>query len=159
MGAGSSDSVAAHRTGSGQAFFKNPEYFYLLQITSSNDENPEKPPNKRGKPENRNPSIYGGTMDLLSMAEFSPTGPVKKDLIKTAGSNIVLVGLETGQVIPPHPEPYAVVFVVLQGEGVITSGNIEYPVKPLHLVSVGKDENRGIQCNQQMVLLGIREDI
>ena len=98
-------------------------------------------------------------MDLLSAAEFSPTGPVKKDLMKTAGSNIVIVCLETGQVIPPHPEPYAVVFVVLQGEGTITSGAIEHPVKPLHLVSVKKDEGRGIRCKQRMILLGIREDL
>jgi len=98
-------------------------------------------------------------MDLLRAVEFSRQGPVKKDLIKTAGSNIVLVSLEHGQVIPPHPEPYAVVFVVLQGEGIITSGNKEHPVKPLHLVSVGKDENRGIRCTSRMVLLGIREDV
>ena len=98
-------------------------------------------------------------MDLLTETEFSATGPVKKDLMKTAGSNIVIVCLEAGQVIPPHPEPYAVVFVVLQGEGIITSGTIAHPVKPLHLVSVKKDENRGIRCNQRMVLLGIREDV
>ena len=98
-------------------------------------------------------------MDLIHAAEFSATGPVKKDLMKTAGSNIVVVGLETGQVIPPHPEPYAVVFVVLQGEGIITSGTIAYPVKPLHLVSVKKDEDRGIRCDKRMVLLGIREDV
>ena len=98
-------------------------------------------------------------MDLLSAAEFSRQGPVKKDLMKTAGSNIVIVCLETGHVIPPHPEPYAVVFVVLQGEGTITSGTVEHPVKPLHLVSVGKDENRGIRCKQRMILLGIREDV
>jgi quercetin dioxygenase-like cupin family protein len=98
-------------------------------------------------------------MDLLKEAEFSATGPVKKDLMKTAGSNIVVVGLETGQVIPPHMEPYAVVFVVLKGEGVITSGTIAHPVKPMHLVSVKKDENRGIRCDRHMVLLGIREDV
>ena len=98
-------------------------------------------------------------MDLLNTAEFSATVPVKKDLMKTAGSNIVLVCLENGQVIPPHPEPYAVVFVVLQGEGVITAGSVEHPVRPQHLVSVKKDENRGIRCNQRMVLLGIREDV
>ena len=98
-------------------------------------------------------------MDLLTVTEFSATGSVKKDLMKTAGSNIVIVCLEAGQVIPPHPEPYAVVFVVLQGEGIITSGTIAHPVKPLHLVPVGKDEKRGIRCNQRMVLLGIREDV
>ena len=98
-------------------------------------------------------------VNLLNKAEFSATGPVKKDLMKTAGSNIVIVGLETGQVIPPHPEPYAVVFVVLQGEGVITAGTTEHPVKIHHLVSVKKDENRGIRSDKKMVLLGIREDV
>jgi quercetin dioxygenase-like cupin family protein len=98
-------------------------------------------------------------VNLLNAVEFSANGPVKKDLMKTAGSNIVIVGLETGQVIPPHPEPYAVVFVVLQGEGIITSGTTEYPVKYLHLVSVNKDENRGIRCDQRMVIVGIREDV
>jgi quercetin dioxygenase-like cupin family protein len=98
-------------------------------------------------------------MDLLKAAEFSHKGPVKKDLMKTAGSNIVLVCLETGHEIPPHPEPYAVVFIVLQGEGVITSGAVEHPVKPQHLVSVKKDENRGIRCNKRMVILGIRDDV
>lgn len=98
-------------------------------------------------------------MDLMNEAECSAQGPVKKDLIRTAGSNIVLVCLEPGQTIPPHPEPYAVVFVVLQGEGIITSGAVKYPVKSLHLVSVGKDEDRGIWCDQRMVVLGIRDDM
>jgi quercetin dioxygenase-like cupin family protein len=98
-------------------------------------------------------------MNLLSLAEFSREGPVKKDLVKTAGSNIVLVCLEEGQEIPPHPEPYAVVFVVLEGNGTITSGITEHPVNPLHLVSVGKDEDRGIKCDQRMILLGIRGDV
>lgn len=99
------------------------------------------------------------SMDLLDRAECSPDNPVKKDLIRMRGSNIVLVCLETGQEIPPHPEPYAVVFVVLQGEGFITAGNVTHPVKPLHLVPVGKDENRGIRCDQRMILLGIRDDV
>jgi quercetin dioxygenase-like cupin family protein len=98
-------------------------------------------------------------MDLLTITEFSATGPVKKDLMKTAGSNIVIVCLETGQEIQPHPEPYAVVFVVLQGEGIITSGTTAHPVKPLHLVSVKKDEDRGIWCTRKMIILGIREDV
>jgi len=98
-------------------------------------------------------------INLLDAAEFSASGPIKKDLIKTAGSNIVLVCLEAGQVIPPHPEPYAVVFVVLRVEGIITSGSVEHPVRPHYLVAVGKDENRGIRCTRRMALLGIREDI
>ncbi len=98
-------------------------------------------------------------MNLFDVARFSPDGPVKLDIARTAGSNIVLVCLESGQVIPPHPEPYAVVFVVLEGEGVITSGTQEFAVTPQHLVAVEKDEARGIRCTQRKVLLGIRDDI
>lgn len=97
-------------------------------------------------------------MDLLKEAECSSHGPVKKDLLKTTDSNIVLICLETGQEIPPHPEPYAVVFVVLQGEGVITTGKSRHPVRSMHLIPVGKDEDRGIRCDQRMVILGIREE-
>jgi quercetin dioxygenase-like cupin family protein len=98
-------------------------------------------------------------MDITEFAQFSRDNPVKTDLIKSAGSNIVVVCLEDGQTIPPHPEPYSVVFVVLQGEGVITSGAIDHQVGPNHLIPVGKDENRGIRCIKRMMLLGIREDI
>jgi len=98
-------------------------------------------------------------VDLLKAVRFSPDGPAKTDLTKTAGSKIVLVCLEAWQAIPPHPEPYAVVFVVLEGEGVITSGVQEYSVIPRHLVEVGKDEARGIRCTKRMVLLGIRDTV
>jgi quercetin dioxygenase-like cupin family protein len=103
--------------------------------------------------------VIESMVDLLKAAKFSPAGPGKIDITKTAGSNIVLVCLEAGQVIPPHPEPYAVVFVVLEGEGIITSGTQEHAVVPLHLVEAGKDEARGIRCTQRMVLLGIRDDV
>ncbi len=98
-------------------------------------------------------------MNLLDAARFSPDGPMKTDIALTAGSKIVLVCLEQGQVIPPHPEPYAVVFVVLEGAGVITAGAVEHEVVPLHMVPVTKDEDRGIRCTQRMVLLGIRDDV
>jgi quercetin dioxygenase-like cupin family protein len=98
-------------------------------------------------------------MNLFDATRFSPDCPVKIDLAETAGSKIVLVCLEAGQTIPAHPEPYAVVFVVLQGEGIITSGTVEHPVSPVHLVAVGKGEDRGIRCTHRMVLLGIRDDV
>ena len=98
-------------------------------------------------------------MDLQKVVECSPDHPVKKDLIRMSGSNIVVVCLEAGQEIPPHPEPYAVVFVVLQGEGVITAGKVRHPMKPLTLVSVEKDQDRGIRCDQRMIILGIRDDV
>ena len=98
-------------------------------------------------------------MNLMDAARFSPDGPVKTGIARTRGSNIVLACLEQRQVIPPHPEPYAVDFVVLEGAGVITSGTVEHRVTPLSMVSIAQDEDRGIRCTQRMILLGIRDDV
>ena len=46
--------------------------------------------------------------DLTKLVEFSKTERVKKDIYKTKMFNLVLVCLETGQEIPPRPEPYDV---------------------------------------------------
>jgi len=55
--------------------------------------------------------------DLTKLVEFSKTERVKKDIYKTKMFNLVLVCLETGQEIPPRPEPYDVCFYVIEGEG------------------------------------------
>jgi len=96
-------------------------------------------------------------IDLLALYEFSSEGRVKKDLLKTKGFNAVLVCMDAGQEIPPHPEPYEVLFVVIEGEGTITCGNDRYGVRPGSAVYVKKDEGRGIKCEKRMAVVGIQE--
>ncbi len=96
-------------------------------------------------------------INLYELAEFSLKSHVKKDLIKTGGFNTVLVCLDDGQEIPPHPEPYYVVFLVLNGKGVITAGNSRYDVEPGHIISVGSNEDRGIRCIERMTIIGIQQ--
>jgi quercetin dioxygenase-like cupin family protein len=43
-------------------------------------------------------------IDLQDIIKYSRTMLVKKDLLKTHWFNVVLVCLEAGQEIPPHPE-------------------------------------------------------
>lgn len=95
-------------------------------------------------------------LDLTQMAEFSRSGPVKKDLMRSEQTDLVLVCFESGQGIPPHREPYAVQFLVLSGEGTIVSGDEEYQVETGHLVAVDVDGVRGIRCRTRMTILGIR---
>lgn len=82
---------------------------------------------------------------------------MKKDLIRSGQTDLVLVCFESGQEIPPHREPYAVQFLVVSGEGVIVSGDDEYPVKAGHLVAVAANGVRGIRCRTRMIILGIRQ--
>lgn len=96
-------------------------------------------------------------IDLHEVAEFSSDSHIKKDIIKTPGFDSVLVCLEDGQEIPPHPEPYFVLFIVLDGEGTITAGTESFCVKPGHAVYVEGDEVRGIRCSRRMKIMGIKE--
>jgi len=96
-------------------------------------------------------------IDLTELLEFSHLSHIKKDIIKTAGFNAVLICLETGQEISPHPEPYYVLFHVLEGEGMITAGAELYHVKPGHMVYVESNDIRGIKCTNRMSVIGIQQ--
>jgi quercetin dioxygenase-like cupin family protein len=95
--------------------------------------------------------------DLDSLAEFSESGHTKRDLLKTEGFNSVLVCMEDGQEIAPHPEPYYVLFIVYEGRGVITHGEEKSDVGPGSMVFIGSDEIRGIKCKKRMKIIGIQE--
>ena len=95
--------------------------------------------------------------DVLSLRNFSEEGPVKTDILKSAKFNIVLVCLETNQEIPPHPEPYGVFFLVLEGEGVFTNSDGSFELRRGSAIFMKKDEIRGIKCLDRMVILGVQD--
>lgn len=96
-------------------------------------------------------------INLTELLEFSHLHHIKKDIIKTAGFNAVLICLESGQEIQPHSEPYYVLFHILGGEGVITSGSELYHVKLGHMVYVKSNDIRGIKCIERMSIIGIQQ--
>jgi len=96
-------------------------------------------------------------IDLTELFEFSHQNHIKKDIIKTAGFNAVLICLEDGQEIQPHPEPYYVLFLILEGEGMITAGTERYHVRPSHMVYVESNDIRGIKCTKRMSIIGIQQ--
>jgi len=95
--------------------------------------------------------------DLLYKKEFSSENPVKKDLIKSKSFNIVLVYLKKGQEIKPHPEPYAVFFLVLGGTGLFTSKEGKFELKKNDGLFIKANEIRGIKCLEKMVVLGVQD--
>ena len=95
--------------------------------------------------------------DVLSLRNYSARGPVKTDVLRTEKFNIVLVCLETNQEIPPHPEPYAVFFLVLEGEAVFTSSEGSFELTRGSAIFIEKDEIRGISCLDRMIVLGVQD--
>ncbi len=81
----------------------------------------------------------------------------KKDLFKTENFNVVLVHLEKDGEILPHPESYAVFFYVLEGSGIFTRSQEEYPLKKGSSIYYKKNEIRGIKSKKRLILLGIQE--
>jgi quercetin dioxygenase-like cupin family protein len=78
-------------------------------------------------------------------------------LIKTDSFNVVLVCLEAGQEIPPHPEPYAVCFYVINGKGMFTVGNEQVELSSGGLIFVPVNETRGILSREKLMLLGVQD--
>jgi len=95
--------------------------------------------------------------DLTKLAEFSKTQRVKKDVCKTKMFNIVLVCLETGQEIPPRPEPYDVCFYVIEGKGTFTVGNKQTELSAGSMIFAPANAARGIKSNKRLSILGIQE--
>ena len=95
--------------------------------------------------------------DLTKLAEFSDVQRVKKDLCKTKMFNIVLVCLETGQEIPPRPEPYDVCFCVIDGQGIFTVGEEQTNLKSGSMVFAPANVARGIKSTKRLSVLGIQE--
>jgi len=95
--------------------------------------------------------------NIISEADLSEQKPVKKDLLKTRNFNVVIVHLGKDQEIPPHPEPYAVFFLVLQGSGIFTTKEGKFSLQKNSSIYYQKDELRGIRSDDELVLLGIQD--
>ena len=105
--------------------------------------------------------------DLNKLAEFSKKkgslsltedlAIVKKDLLSTRNFDVILVCLETGQEIPPHPEPYGVCFYVISGKGMFTVGKEKFELSSGKMVFAAAGEIRGIKSLDRVVLIGIHD--
>jgi quercetin dioxygenase-like cupin family protein len=97
------------------------------------------------------------TKNILLQKEFSPEKPIKKDILNSGNFNIVIVCLGKGQEIKPHPEPYAVFFLVLEGKGIFTNSEGSFELSKQSCISIVADEIRGIKCIENLVVLGVQD--
>ena len=96
--------------------------------------------------------------DFLKKLEFLSRKPALKKIVKSKKKfNIVRVCLEKGLEIEPHPEPYAVFFLVLDGSGIFTKNVEEVKLKKNDFIFIEADEIRGIKCLENLVVLGVQD--
>jgi len=95
--------------------------------------------------------------NLTKLVDFSKTQRVKKEICKTKMFNVVLVCLETGQEIPPRPEPYDVCFYIIEGQGTFTIGNKQMDLKEGSMTFAPANVARGIKSIDRLSILGIQE--
>ena len=100
-------------------------------------------------------SEFSKAQGLLSTIE--DRRPVKKDLLKTANFNVVLICLESGQEIPSRPEPYGVCFYVIDGKGLFTVGNEQVELTGGEMIFAPAGEARGILSRERLTMLGIQD--
>lgn len=97
------------------------------------------------------------TNNLSSVKEFSIENPLKKDILKSEKFNVVLVCLENNQEIKPHPEPYAVFFLVLEGSGVFNTENGSTQLSQNDCIFIPANKIRGIRASQRLTILGVQD--
>jgi len=82
---------------------------------------------------------------------------VKKDLLVTNNYTVALVCLETGQEIPPHPEPYGACFYVIRGKGIFTVGKAQFELSAGQMIFAEADEVRAIRSLERLMLIGVHD--
>lgn len=86
---------------------------------------------------------------------YSPEGPQPFVFVETDKFKVVVVGLEAGQKIPPHPEG-AGLFHFLEGTGTVTVDDQEFSVKSGSTVVIPAGSNRGINALTRLTFLASR---
>ena len=90
--------------------------------------------------------------DTKAKAVFSPQGTQPQLLIDAPKFKALVVGLEAGQQIPPHPAG-AAMYHFLEGEGLMTVGDEAFAIKPGATVVVTDGVKRGMNAKTRVIFL------
>ena len=99
------------------------------------------------------PTIYISNTE--SRAVFGAEGPQPQFLLETSQFKSLVVGLEAGQQIPPHPDG-AAMYHFLVGEGLMTVGEETFVIQPGATVLVPEGAARGMNAKTRVIFLGAK---
>jgi quercetin dioxygenase-like cupin family protein len=91
--------------------------------------------------------------DTKSKAVFAAEGPQPQFLLDTPTFKTVVVGLEAGGQIPPHPDQ-AAMYHFLEGTGLMTVGEEVFEIRPGVTVIAPSGVKRGMNAKTRLIFLG-----
>lgn len=86
---------------------------------------------------------------------FASTGPQPQILLENTQVKVVLVGLEAGQKIPPHPQTLAI-YHFLEGTGWMIVDGERYSVNTGTTIITPDGAKRGIEAETRLAFLATR---
>ena len=96
--------------------------------------------------------LYNNWQEIIT---FSKDGPQPKKLLETKTLTAVMVGLEAGQKLPPHPAP-AATYHFLAGSGQMIVDGEQLAVGAGATVVLPDGTPRGIEAEPLLAFLGVR---
>jgi len=84
---------------------------------------------------------------------YDPESPAHQTLMVTDDFRAILVGLQAGQRIPPHPST-AGAYHFLEGTGWMQVENERFPVAPGATIVVPAGAARGVEAQTKLAFLG-----
>ncbi len=95
--------------------------------------------------------------NIFDDQEFLLETPVKDLIYNSSNFKIIRISLKKGLAIPSHQGSHIVVFFVLKGKGLFTSGSGEVELSENDYISISENEPRGIRSLEDLVVLAIRD--
>ena len=86
-----------------------------------------------------------------------PTSRSRKDIWLSPKFTAALVYLESGLEIEPHPEPYSVFFLVLEGREDLHKPRRQLRARPHGSITIEAGEIRGMKSLERLAVLGIHD--
>ena len=87
--------------------------------------------------------------------KFGDDRPDPQTIVENEHTRVLIAGLKPGQRIPVHPEA-AAVYHFLEGQGVMTVDDQEYPVQPGSIIVMSGGARRGLLAETRLVFMAVR---
>ncbi len=86
---------------------------------------------------------------------FASNGPQAQILLENTQVKVVIVGLEAGQKLPPHPQTLAI-YHFLEGTGWMIVDDQRYPISAGATIITPNGSKRGIEAETRLAFLATR---
>ena len=95
-------------------------------------------------------------LDLDKLKEFAAAGFVKKELVVTDDSKLLLICFEPGQAVEPCVMSRSTAFYIIEGIGEVIEAGEAVQVSDGSLVLIKPELERQIKAKSKMVVLAIQ---